>query len=205
MSFKKLHPLLKTSLSNLNFEDSLPFQKEVLPIVKGGADAYVIGKKGAGKTTALIIHTINKLKAEAFEDSPRALILVENQQKIIEMENEFKKITQNTDLRIYATSERYDFEKQKVAIYYGQDIVIGTPAFISKLYFQNAIHLGQIQIFALEDADYLGRYNAYNHILRLTESMNKFQSIIIADEWNPKIANYQNGFMSNARLVRLKG
>ena len=170
----------------------------------GCADAYVIGKKGQGKTTALIIHIINKLKVEAFEDSPRALIIVENQQKIIELEEEFKKYTQNTDLRVYATSERYDFEKQKVAIYYGQDIVIGTPAFISKLYFQNAIHLGQIQVFALDDANYLGRHNSYNHILRLTESMDKFQSIIIANEWNSRIANYQNNYMSNARVLKAK-
>lgn len=204
MSFKKLNPLLKESLEDLKFEAPLPFQKQVLPVIKGGADAYVIGKKGSGKTTALIIHTIHKLKAEAFEDSPRALFIVENQQKIAELKEEFSKYTRNTDLRVYGTSERYDFEKQKVEIYYGQDIVIGTPAFISKLYFQNALHLGQIQLFVLEDADYLANNNGYNHILRLTESMDKFQSIITADEWNKRIANYQNGYMSNARLLKYK-
>ncbi|SHH33433.1 DEAD/DEAH box helicase [Winogradskyella jejuensis] len=204
MSFKKLNPLLKETLEQLNFEAPLPFQKEALPTIKSGADAYIIGKKGSGKTTALIIHTINKLKAKAFEDSPRALIIVENQDKVLKLEEEFLKYTANTDLRVYATSERYDFEKQKVAIYYGQDIVIGTPSFMTKLYFQNAIHLGQIQLFALDDADYLGRHNSYNHILRLTESMDKFQSIIIADEFNSKIANYQNGYMSNARVLKLK-
>lgn len=204
MSFKKLNPLLKETLANLEFEGFLPFQKEVMPIIKGGADAYVIGKQGSGKTTALIIHTINKLKAEAFEDSPRALIIVENQQKIAELKEEFEKFTKNTNLRVYGTSERYDFEKQKVEIYYGQDIVIGTPAFISKLYFQNALHLGQIQLFALEDADYLGRNNGYNHILRLTESMDKFQSIIIAEDLNSKIKNYQDRYMFNARLIKYK-
>ena len=65
-----------------------PNSKEVLPIIKGGADAYVIGKKGIGKTAALVIHTIHKLKAEAFEDSPRALFIVENQQKIAELKEE---------------------------------------------------------------------------------------------------------------------
>jgi len=184
MSFKKLNPLLKESLENLKFDAPLPFQKEVLPIIKGGADAYVIGKKGCGKTTALIIHTIHKLKAQAFEDSPRALFIVENQQKIAELKDEFS--------------------KQKVEIYYGQDIIIGTPAFISKLYFQNALHLGQIQLFVIEDADYMGRNNAYNHVLRLTESMDKFQSVIIADELNSKIANYQNGYMNNARVLKSK-
>jgi len=202
MSFKKLNPILKESLEVLNFEAPLPFQKQVLSIIKGGADAYIIGKKGIGKTTTLIIYTIHKLKAAAFEDSPRALIIVENQEKVNHLRDEFVRFSRNTDLRVYATSERYDFEKQKVEIYYGQDIVIGTPAFISKLYFQNAIHIGQVQVFALDEADYLGRHNSYNHILRLTESMDKFQSIIIADEWNSKIANYQKGYMSNARILK---
>ncbi|WP_299114990.1 DEAD/DEAH box helicase [uncultured Winogradskyella sp.] len=204
MSFKKLNPLLKESLEGLRYDAPLTFQKEVLPVIKSGADAYVIGKKGSGKTTALIIHTIHKLKAEAFEDSPRALFIVENQQKIAELKEEFSKYIRNTDLRVYGTSERYDFEKQKVEIYYGQDIVIGTPAFISKLYFQNALHLGQIQLFVLEDADYLANNNGYNHILRLTESMDKFQSIVIADEWNKRISNYQSGYMSNARVLKCK-
>ncbi|MFD1064023.1 DEAD/DEAH box helicase [Winogradskyella litorisediminis] len=204
MSFKKLHPLLKASLEHNNIDKILPFQKQILPIIKSGADAYIIGQKGLGKTTALIIHVINKLKAEAFEDSPRALILVENQEKVNALYDEFLKYTSNTDLRVYAASEKYDFEKQKIAIYYGQDIVIGTPAFITKLYFQNAIHLGQIQVFATDDTDHLSKKNAFNHILRLTESMDKFQSIIIADEWNKRIANFQDGYMANARMLKFK-
>lgn len=204
MSFKKLNPLLKETLSKLNFEALLPFQKQIMPIIKSGSDAYIIGEKGSGKTTALILYTIHKLKAKAFEDSPRAIFIVENQDKVLKLEEEILRFTANTNLRVYATSAPYDFEKQKVAIYYGQDIVIGTPAFMTKLYFQNAIHLGQVQIFATDDTDHLGRKNAYNHILRLTESMDKFQSIVIADEWNSKIANFQSGFMTNARLVKKK-
>ncbi len=57
---------------------------------------------------------------------------------------------------------------------------------------------------AIEDAVYLGRYNGYNHILRLSESIKKSQFIIIAEEMNPKIKNYQNSFMSNAHLIIVK-
>lgn len=204
MSFKKLHPLLKQTIESLNLEQPTAFQKQILPVIKSGSDAYIIGEKNSGKTSALIMYTIHKLKAEAYEDSPRALILVENQENVNALRDEFLRYTSNTNLRIYATSERYDFEKQKVEIYYGQDIVIGTPGFITKLYFQNALHLGEIQIFALDDADYLARHNSYNHILRLTESMSKFQSLIIANDWNTKIANYQKGFMSHARVIKIK-
>ncbi|WP_282044355.1 DEAD/DEAH box helicase [Winogradskyella flava] len=204
MSFKKLNPLLKDSLEHLGFETSNTFQKKVLPVLKGGANSYVIAPKGSGKTTALIITTIHKLKASAFEDSPRAIIVVKDKQEALHLKDEFERFTKNTDLRIYALYDEYDIEKQKTEIYPGQDIVIATPARLSKLYFLNGIHLGEIQLFAIEDADYLGRNNTYNHILRLSESLNKCQYIIIADEMNSRIRNYQNAFMSNARLVSEK-
>jgi len=204
MSFKKLHPLLRESLDYAGFETSNAFQKKVLPILKGGADTYVIAPKGSGKTTALIIATIHKLKAAAFEDSPRAIIVVKDKTDALALKEKFERFTKNTDLRLYALYDEYEIEKQKTEIYPGQDIVIATPARLSKLYFLNGIHLGEIQLFAIEDADYLGRNNAYNYILRLSESLTKCQYVIVADEMNSKIKNYQNAFMSNAQLIKGK-
>ena len=204
MSFKKLHPLLKESLENAGYETSNPLQKKVLPILKGGSDAYVIAPKGSGKSTALIITAIHKLKAAAFEDSPRAIIVAKDKADVLKLMEEFERFTKNTDLRIYALYDEYDIEKQKTEVYYGQDIVIATPSRLSKLYFLNGIHLGEVQLFAIEDADYLGRNNAYNHILRLSESLNKCQFVIIADDMNSRIKNYQNAFMSNAHLIKSK-
>jgi superfamily II DNA/RNA helicase len=204
MSFKKLHPLLKESLEEAGYETSNAFQKKVLPIIKGGSDAYVIAPKGSGKTTALIIATIHKLKAEAFEDSPRAIIVVKDKTDALALKEEFEKFTNNTDLRIYALYDEHAIDKQKTEVYPGQDIVIATPARLSKLYFLNGIHLGEVQLFAIEDADYLARKNGYNHILRLSESLNKCQFVITADEMNSKIKNYQNSFMSNAQLIKGK-
>ena len=202
MSFKKLHPLLKESLEYAGLETSNSFQKKVLPTLKGGADSYIIAPKGSGKTTALIIAVIHKLKAAAFEDSPRAIIIVKDKEDALVLKEEFERFTKTTDLRVYAVYDEYDTEKQKTEIYPGQDIIIATPARLSKLYFLNGIHLGEVQLFAIEDADYLGRNNAYNHILRLSESMAKCQFVITADVMNSRIQNYQNAFMHNAQMVK---
>lgn len=202
MSFKKLHPLLKEALEHIGFETSNSFQKKVLPSLKSGADAYLIASKGSGKTVALIITVIQKLKATAFEDSPRAVIIVKDKLEALALKAEVEKFTIATDLRVYAAYDEYDIEKQKTEIYYGQDIVIATPSRLSKLYFLNGIHLGEVQLFAIDDADFLGRQNAYNHILRLSESLTKCQFLIIADTMNSKILNYQNTFMSNARILK---
>ena len=76
MSFKKLNPVLKSTLEEMGLESANAFQKKALPKIKSGADLYMIAPKGSGKTTALIISVIQQLNAEAFEDSPRALIFV---------------------------------------------------------------------------------------------------------------------------------
>ncbi|WAC02572.1 hypothetical protein N7U66_02410 [Lacinutrix neustonica] len=70
MSLKKLNPEIKEALENNNITMLTPFQKAVLPKIKGGADLFCIGDKDAGKTTAIIIATMQKLKSQAFEDAP---------------------------------------------------------------------------------------------------------------------------------------
>jgi superfamily II DNA/RNA helicase len=202
MSFKKLHPLLKEALNNAGFEDSNPLQKKILPILKGGSDAYVIAPTQSGKTTALIINTIHKLKAEAFEDSPRALILVETKQIALDLKEKFTPFIRHTDLRVYTVYDAHDIEKQRDEIYVGTDILIATPARLSKLYFRNWVHLGQIKLFAVEDADFISRNNIHNIILRLTESVDKCQFVIISDTMSSKMANYKNSFMNNARILK---
>ena len=78
MSFKKLNIPLKESLERLGITTPTPFQATILPKVKGGADVFGIAPEGSGKTTAMIINTMQKLKREAFDDSPRALIFVKD-------------------------------------------------------------------------------------------------------------------------------
>ena len=147
MSFKKFHPVLKDALQAQNMTAPLPFQKAILPILKSGTDVYGIAPEGSGKTTAIILATVHKLKAEAFEDSPRALIMVKDKESALHLKEQFEQFTIETDLRVYCAYDEYDLEKQKEEIYFGTDIVIATPKRLNKLYFVNGIHLGQLQLF----------------------------------------------------------
>ena len=80
MSFKKLIEPLKIILKKNGFEHPLPLHKLILSKIKGGASMFCIAPKGAGKTTSIILSVIQKLKGEAFEDAPRALIFVKDKE-----------------------------------------------------------------------------------------------------------------------------
>lgn len=216
MSFKKYHPSLKENIQKAGLETTNAFQKQVMPLIKGGADVYAIGPKGCGKTTAMVINTIHKLGAEAFEDSPRAIVVVKDKQAALDLKARFEIFAKRTDLhdnidfddekdlRIYCAYEAYDLEKQREEIYYGVDVLIATPKQLSKLYHLNSVHLGEAKLFIVHDADFIVRNNYHNYILRLSESAPKAQFLIFSETFNSKIKAYQTSFMYNARLVQFK-
>ena len=203
MSFKKLNPLLKEALLKQGYSKPLPFQKEVLPKLKGGANVYGIAPKGFGKTTALIIAIVHKLKAEAVDDSPRALVMVKDKEAALELKDQFELFTKQTDLRLYCAYEEYDLEKQREEIYYGVDILIVTPRRLNKLYFMNSLHLGQLQLFAIEDAEFLIRNNYHSDVLRVTESLHKCQYVILAETMHQRYERLQESVMFNSQIVKL--
>jgi hypothetical protein len=62
MSFKKLNAPLKEALKRLGYENPLPFQKNVISRIKSGKNIFGFAPDGSGKTTAMIISTIQILE-----------------------------------------------------------------------------------------------------------------------------------------------
>ena len=204
MSFKKLNPALKEAMERLGYETANAFQKKALPKIKSGADLYLLAPENSGKTTTMIISVIQKLNAEAFEDSPRALIYVKNKEAALELEQKFKEFTREMDLRIYCAYEEQNIEDQKDAIYYGVDIVIATPKRLSKLFSMTGIHLGQLQLFILEDAEFLSKPGLFDDVVRIPLSINKCQYLVFGEKMEPKMERLSDLFMERAQLVKLK-
>ena len=201
MSFKKLNIPLKESLERLGITDPTPFQTNILPKVKGGTNVFGIAPNDAGKTTSMIINTMQKLNSKAFDDSPRALIFVKDKKSALNLELEFKKLTRGTDLRVYTVYDEQNIDHQKDDIYYGVDIVIATPKRLNKLYHINGIHLGELQLLIIEDAEFLAKNSLHADIIRLTESITKCQYLIYADKYYPKFDRFKSSYMSNSIVI----
>lgn len=202
MSFKKLNPPLKEAIERLGYEKPTSFQKKVLPKIKSGADLYLLAPKDSGKTTAMIISVIQKLNSEAFEDSPRALIYVKDKEAALELEQKFREFTREMDLRIYCAYEEQNIDDQKDDIYYGVDIVIATPKRLGKLFSMTGIHLGQLQLFILEDAEFLSKSSQFNDVVRIPLSIDKCQYLVFAEKMEPKLERLQDMFMERAQVIK---
>ena len=114
MSFKKIPEALNENLERNNIVEPNEFQTKILPKIKSGAHIFGVGPKGSGKTMALIISVITKLKAKAEGDNPRALIFVKNKAAAESLMESFKPLTRFTSVRVVMAIEEHTLEKQKM-------------------------------------------------------------------------------------------
>jgi superfamily II DNA/RNA helicase len=202
MPFKKLIEPLKDVLEYKGFITPLPFQKSILSKIKGGANLFCIAPKGSGKTTSIILSVVQKLKGEAFEDAPRALVFVKDKETAIQLKSEFEVYTRRTDLRIYCAYDEHNIDTQRDEIYNGVDIVIATPKRLNRIFFFNGINLNKLQMCIVDDAEFLFRNNNLAEVTRTPESIGKCQYLIFSTEFDNRFERWQETFMYNAQIIK---
>lgn len=204
MPFKKLIDPLQDALKKQGFETPLPFQKKTLSKIKSGSHLFGIAPNGSGKTTALILGVVQKLNGEAFEDAPRAIIFVKDKAAVLELESEFKKYISRTDLRLYGVYEEHNIDVQRDELYNGIDILITTPKRFNKLFFMNNVNVRKLQMFIVDDAEFLFRGTHLSDVSRLPESLEKCQYLVFSTKYDERFDRWQEKFMFQPQMVHLK-
>jgi ATP-dependent RNA helicase RhlE len=147
--------------------------------------------------------TINKLK-NAFEDAPRALVLLENKDKTIAMKKQFELLANNTDLRAECAFDEGKINEQNEAIYSGTDIVFGTPKRVLEIYFNKNLNLNKIKLFVIDDAEMMIKNSWQGQIDRLGLSLPKCQHLIFTTQLDEKIMKLIHKFIVAPQIVEVK-
>lgn len=203
MSFKKLNPYLLEMLERFSIEESNSFQSLSIPIIKSGANVYCTAPKGSGKTTTLILTTLQKIKCKAEGNAPRAVVVVENKEKVLELYDKFFEYTKYTDVRLYASYKELHIDIQKSEIFEGIDILITTPTTLQKLFLLNGVSTSQLKIFSIDDGDFLIQKSDYTAMLTVAQSIMKCQYVLYAEKLTPKLKRFEEFFMERAKYVKL--
>lgn len=203
MPFKKLNREIQKQLLSKEINAPTPFEAKSIPIIKSGAHVYCVAPEGSGKTTTLILTTLQKLKFRAMGNAPRAIVLVENKDKAFEMSEAFESYTKDTNLRIYVAhaEEHVDLQKSEIAM--GIDILISTPEFMRTLFLANGLATSDLQIFSVDDAEFLVDKKAYSAILSITQSIYKCQYVLYCQKLLPMLKRFESHFMEFAKVVKL--
>ena len=186
MKLKKINEKLQDALVENGLTEANVLQLETFSTIKSGADCIVISPAGSGKSTTIVLNVIQQLAGKT-EESPRALIIVEDKAKVLEMEMLFEKYGKYTNLEVYGVHDKGDMDYDKNYVSTGIDVLIGTPNKLSDMFTTAGYNVNRLKLFILDDADPILKLRHETKIMRISNSIAKVQRLIFAEELTERI------------------
>ena len=194
MNLKKINPNLQKALIENGLTEANEIQQQTFSTIKSGADAVIIAPKGTGKSTTIIINVIQRME-KSIGESTRALIIVENKERVLEMEEMFLKYANYHDLSILGVHDKGDFDYDKNIVSLGLDVLIGTPNRINPMFASAGFNLSTIKMFVVDDADILFRIRMDAVIHRLSNSIDKTQRLFFTTDLTERVESLADKIM----------
>jgi ATP-dependent RNA helicase RhlE len=186
MQLKKINPALQQALVDNKLLTANVLQEETFSTIKSGVDVVIQSEPKSGKSTLLALSVIQRLK-KPFEESPRALVMVTDKAKTLEMKELFDQLSVYNELRIYAVHEKTDLDNDKNQISMGIDVLIGTPERLNLLFSGAGYNVNKLDMIVFDDMDLLLRNRFEAMILRLSDSILRGQRVAFCSELTEKV------------------
>ena len=187
MKLKKINEALQNALIESGLTEANALQQETFSTIKSGADCLIVAPKGSGKTTTIVLNVIQQLAGKQ-EESPRALIIVEDKAKVLEMEALFEEYGKYDPLEVYGVHDKGDMDYDKNYISTGIDVLIGTPNKLSDMFSTAGYNVNRLKLFILDDADPILKLRHDTKIMRISNSIAKTQRIIFTEQYTERVA-----------------
>lgn len=186
MKLKKINEKLQQGLIENGLTEANDIQKETFSTIKSGVDCIIIAPDGEGKTTTIVLNVIQRLIGSV-EESPRALIIVEDKDKVLEMEALFEKYGKYSELEVYGVHDKGDMDYDKNYVSTGIDVLIGTPNKLNDMFSTAGYNVNRLKMFILDDANPILKLRHETKIMRISNSIAKTQRIIFGDQFSERI------------------
>ncbi|MEL1254199.1 DEAD/DEAH box helicase [Flavobacterium sp. DGU38] len=186
MKLKKINEKLQDGLIENGLTEANVLQLETFSTIKSGADAIIVSPKGSGKTTTIVLNVIQQLAGKT-EESPRALIIVEDKEKVLAMEELFEKYGKYANLEVYGVHDKGDMDYDKNYVSTGIDVLIGTPTKLSDMFSTAGYNVNRLRMFILDDADPILKLRHETKIMRISNSIAKTQRLIFTENLTERI------------------
>jgi ATP-dependent RNA helicase RhlE len=186
MNLKKINPLLQKALIENGLTEANEMQHETFSTIKSGVDAVIQSVGGTGKTTAIVINVLQRIE-KSMGESTRVLIIVEDKERVLEMEELFLKYGTYNDLSIFGVHDKGDIDYDKNIISMGLDVLIGTPNKINAMFSSAGFNINTIKMFIVDDAEILFRNRMDTIVHRLSNSIDKTQRLFFCSQITERV------------------
>ncbi len=174
---------------------ALDVQAKSMSRIVGGHDLIVCAPSGSGKTTSAVLGVLMRIKSAA-EEAPRALILVPDTDKVIELLNQFASLNKNQTIRVIGLHAGEAIDEQMNMLADGADIVVATPDKARALYLKLGLNLNKIIMFIVDDAEQIIKKRQQLPVSELARSISRCQHLVFTTAISQDLQHMTDRFMN---------
>ncbi|MEX6691049.1 DEAD/DEAH box helicase [Danxiaibacter flavus] len=199
-------PLIK-AIGDQNYAKPYPIQEKAIPAILQGRDILGISKTGSGKTASYalpILELFQKSKNKR-DRHVRALVIVPTRELAVQVSDVFKAFCKHLPERIktMAVYGGVSINPQMINLH-NTDVLIATPGRLLDLIDNKAIHLADVEVLVLDEADKmldLGFEEEITKILALLPA--KRQNILFSATLSNNINDIQANLLNNPLTIEI--
>jgi ATP-dependent RNA helicase RhlB len=200
------------AIADLGFQYCTPIQAEIMPKTLAGQDAAGQAQTGTGKTAAFLITIFNQFLRNPRPGSPRpgtprALILAPTRELALQIEKDAVGLGKYCPFRIVAVFGGMDYEKQKRRLEGTVDVVIATPGRLLDFKRQHKLHLNQVEVLIIDEADRMldmGFIPDVRDIVYSTPPKDRRQTMFFSATLTPDVKRLAASWTRNAVSVEIQ-
>jgi len=140
-----------TAISDMGFEEPTPIQTQAIPLIMQDQDVIGQAQTGTGKTAAFGIPIAEKINTSW--PKVQALILTPTRELAVQVAEEIAKIGSNKRVKVLPIYGGQPIDRQIRALRMGVHVVIGTPGRLLDHLNRKTLHLENVKIVVLDEAD----------------------------------------------------
>lgn len=190
----KLSKPLISAMSSLGYLSATEIQAKTMSRILGGQDVIAIAPEGAGKTTTYVLATLMRLRVGG-GDAPRALILVPNKERVLEVMNAFEQLNRNDTFNIIGIHADDPIDEQVEDLTAGVDIVVAIPSRARAIYLKLGLNTNKIQMMVVDDAAEMVKQGLQLPINELAQSIQKCQHSVFTEVMHERLEKMIENFM----------
>ena len=149
---------LQDGLNAMGFETPTPVQAQAIPVILQQQDLIACAQTGTGKTAAFLLPLLHLLSEQENREEERiqALILVPTRELAMQIDQAmegFGYFTPVSNLAIYGGGDGGGFEREKLALRRGAEVVVATPGKMLQHLRMGYVDFSSLRFLVLDEAD----------------------------------------------------
>ena len=201
-----IEPILK-ALQTEGYTHPTPIQEQAIPHLIKGRDLLGCAQTGTGKTAAFAIPILQTLHAKGPQGARRkikTLILTPTRELAIQIGESFAAYGRNLQLKHSVIFGGVGQKPQTDALHSGVDIVVATPGRLLDLMQQGYVHLNDLEIFVLDEADRMLDMGFIHDVKKVIAKLpQKRQTLFFSATMPPEIAKLANSILTDPIKVEV--